>query len=250
MPGSPGAVVVCIERNDLCAMEWNALGVSIPPAPLAVPRTCRPSRQAASRITAGVALSDLRVPCVCSRNSHRRNLRSNATRDCWVLRCMQWAAHTRNDAEAHPESACGRCRHRRASRRRLSPGHAVVSAGCPSPTGGKGERASIADERTMRHRPPECTWRFGVSAVSVRPRFRAAARSAAHARRSSGTAPLHPRYRRARAGSCGNDRHWRGSGATVLLEPLLGVGVQHFRPDVGVIACRVTAHDVAEYGVS
>ncbi len=83
VPGSPGAVVVCIERNDLCAMEWNALGVSIPPAPLAVPRTCRPSRQAASRITAGVALSDLRVPCVCSRNSHRRNLRSNATRDCW-----------------------------------------------------------------------------------------------------------------------------------------------------------------------
>src|SRR5690606_16630333 len=27
--------------------------------------------------------------------------------------------------------------------------------------------------------------------------------------------------------------------ATVLAEPLLGVGVQHFRPDVGVVAGRV-----------
>ncbi len=33
------------------------------------------------RITAGVALSALPVPSVCSRNSHRRNLRSNATGD-------------------------------------------------------------------------------------------------------------------------------------------------------------------------
>ena len=30
------------------------------------------------------------------------------------------------------------------------------------------------------------------------------------------------------------------------LEPLDGVGVEHFRPDVGVVAGRVAAHDVAE----
>src|SRR6056297_4240165 len=36
--------------------------------------------------------------------------------------------------------------------------------------------------------------------------------------------------------------------STVLLEPLDAVGVQHFTPDVGVIACRIAAHDVREVG--
>ena len=36
--------------------------------------------------------------------------------------------------------------------------------------------------------------------------------------------------------------------AAVFPEPLHRVGIQHFAPDTGIVACRVSAHDVGEIG--
>ncbi|SBV51741.1 hypothetical protein XBLMG947_2531 [Xanthomonas bromi] len=135
------------------------------------------------RINAWLAFSTLWTPRARGRNPHWRNLRSNAIWECGggALRA-RWSEHACEYADT-PLPSTGE------GGRRLEPANeSCVIAGCFALS----------------------VWAFPLSGSDRA--FRAMARSAAHGRQSSGTAPSHPRYRCARAGSCGNDRHWRGSG--------------------------------------
>ncbi|WP_220125435.1 hypothetical protein, partial [Xanthomonas oryzae] len=89
-PGSPGAVVVCIERNDLCAMEWNALGVSIPTcaAGSAAYVPAKPTSRINASLRASLYLPFRYLPCAAEIRIGEicDQMRPGTT---WVLRCMQ-----------------------------------------------------------------------------------------------------------------------------------------------------------------